>query len=99
MNRWTIVAVLAVLVWGVAAAAEEDARTEDVMKFSCKQLMSGNDADRGSGLAFFHGYRTAKSGTTTVDLTAASALSDKVQDYCLSNPSATVMDAFAKSAK
>jgi hypothetical protein len=61
--------------------------------------MAGNDQDRQSGIAFFHGYFAAKSNLATLDVSKASAKTDQVRDYCLSNPKSTVMDVFAKTGK
>ena len=86
----------------VAAWAEEGKTNEDtidVTEMTCKHLMSGKDLDREVGIAFFHGYFAGKASTPIVDLPKASALSTAVRDYCLSNPTATVMDAFEKAGK
>jgi len=82
-------------VW--SAEATGDAKTVDLGKLSCKDLMSGDDTDRSVTTAFFHGYFAGKKSVMTVNLQELSATSDKVKDYCLSNPTSTVMDAFAKS--
>ena len=95
------------LVIGVALAAlpvwaEEGkliGNTLGINKMTCKQLMSGNDIEREVGIAFFHGYMAGKKDRQIIDLPAASVLSDKVRDYCLSNPTGTVMEAFKKSDK
>ena len=90
------VALAAAPVW--AEDGKHPANMLDINKMTCKELMSGNDAEREVGLAFFHGYLAGKKNIQIIDLPAASALSDKVRDYCLSNPNSTVMDAFMKSA-
>lgn len=82
-----------------AYAAETMVNSVDLQKMTCKQLMAGSDADRDGGVAFFHGYMAGKKNTTVIELDKASALSDLVEDFCLSNPESTVMDAFTKSAK
>jgi len=71
----------------------------DLNKMTCKELMQGNDSDREVGLAFYHGFLAGKKDNTLVNLHNTSALSDLVRDYCLSNPTSTVMDAFTKSAR
>lgn len=73
-------------------------RVVDIMKLTCKQAMSGDDMDRAATAAFFHGYLTAKNHSTVIDLDAASAQSNRVKEYCLSNPDSTVMEAFTKTA-
>jgi len=102
MKKLVLLLVIGVALAAAPAWAEEGkpaANTIDIGKMTCKQLMSGSDMDREVGLAFFHGYLAGKKNRQTVDLPAASVLSDKVRDYCLSNPTSTVMDAFIKSEK
>lgn len=71
----------------------------DIAKLTCKEAMSGNDMDRASTAAYFHGFLAGKKGSTVVDLDATSAHSNRVMDYCLSNPNSTVMEAFTKTSK
>jgi hypothetical protein len=71
----------------------------DATTWTCKELMAGRDHDRAAGIAFFHGYNAGKSGTTVFNVSELGDLSDRVKDFCLSNPSTTVLDAFAKSAQ
>jgi hypothetical protein len=71
----------------------------DIAKLTCKELMSGNDTDREVGIAYFHGFIAGKANRNALDVYAAGASTDKVTDYCLSNPASTVMDAFAKAQK
>lgn len=83
--------------WGAELSVK--GQTIDVMKMTCKDMMSGNDTDRSVIVTYFHGFLAGKKNSPVVDVDAASAISDKVKDYCLSNPTSTIMDAFAKSAK
>jgi len=103
----TIQKLLVLMTVGIAFAvspvwAEDEppsVNTMDIGKMTCKQLMGGNDLDREVGIAFFHGYFAGKENRMVVDLPAASELSTKVRDYCLSNPDSTIMNAFAKSSE
>lgn len=83
--------------WGAEPASPD--KKIDINKMTCKELMSGDDTDREVGIAFFHGFMAGKNDNNMVDVKKISALSDKVKDYCLSNPISTVMDAFKKSSK
>jgi len=90
-------AVLAVNpVWAGQGAAQE--RTVDISKMTCKELMRGNDTDREVGFAFYHGFFAGKKNSQIVNLEDLAAQTDRAKDYCLSNPTATVMEAFTKSA-
>ena len=73
--------------------------TPDIGKLTRKELMGGTDIEREVGIAFFHGYMAGKKNRQAIDLPVASALSVKVRDFCLSNPTNTVMDAFKNLGK
>lgn len=91
-----LVAVLmAIPVWAGEMTIESKI---DIGKLTCKELMRGNDGDREIGIAFYHGFLAGKKNEQTIDLHGAYSLTDRVKDFCLSNPTETVMDAFAKSA-
>lgn len=71
----------------------------DIGQLTCKELMRGNDSDREVGIAYYQGFLAGKKNEQTIDLNAAATLTDSVKEYCLTNPTATVMDAFTQSAK
>lgn len=96
----------AILVFLVAAATPVSAADApsapapaDVTKVTCKEVMSGNDQGRAVSIAFYQGYLLARKGETSIDIESASANADAVLDYCLSNPTSTVLDAFSKASK
>ena len=99
--------LLAILLMGIALAvppawAEEEnapANTIELNKLTCKQMMAGNDLERDVLLSFYHGYMEGKKQVEIVDIAEASAISDKVREYCLSNPTNTVMETFVKFYK
>lgn len=97
----TLLVLVAVLIAVPVWAAEMDlpGSTVDLNKMTCKELMQGNDNDREIGIAFYHGFLAGKKDNTLINLHKTSAHSELVRDYCLSNPTSTVMDAFTKSAK
>ena len=88
--------LMAIPAWAGSSTVEG---TFDLMKLTCKELMRGNDSDREIGIAFYHGFLAGQKNEQTMDLHAASALTDAVKEYCLSNPTETVMSAFTKSKK
>ena len=90
--------LVAALAWGQEPASDAP-RTVSVAKVTCKEMMAGDDMSRGAVLAYFHGYLAGKKSQEIADLTAMSSQSDRVSDYCLSNPTSTVMDAFAKASR
>ena len=74
-------------------------RKIELDKLTCKDLMAGNDTDRDAGISFYHGYLAGKKNTTVIDLRAVAEHTDRVRDYCLSNPAATILAAYAKTAQ
>ena len=102
VNKWVLVLMIGVALTVGPAWSEEGKLSEntlDIGKLTCKELMGGSDIEREVGIAFFHGYMAGKKNRQAIDLPAASALSDKVRDFCLSNPTNTLMDAFINLGK
>jgi hypothetical protein len=91
------VSLLALPAWGQEAKPAE--QKLDIGKMTCKELMAGNDTDREVGLAYFHGFVAGTKNQQNLDINATAAQTDRVKDYCLSNPTSTVLDAFAKTVK
>ena len=91
------VSIAALPVWGQEAKLAP--QKVDMSKITCKEFMAGNDNDREVNMAFMHGFFAGKKGNPVVDINAVTVQTEKVRDYCLSNPTSTVMDAFAKIAK
>jgi hypothetical protein len=98
MSLFVLGAVL-VAIPALAETMKSEESVIDIAKLTCKELMIGNDIDREVGIAYFHGFIAGKANRHTLDGYAAGAITDKVTDYCLSNPANTVMDAFAKAQK
>ena len=101
MKAIAIPACMLVLLAGAMSGGEaaSSAVTVDIATMTCKELMAGNDNDREAGISFYHGYLAGKENSQTLDVNAAAAQSDRVTDYCLANPTSTVMDAFLKTGK
>jgi len=102
VNKLALLLVIGVALTIVPVSAEEgkvNENTIDIGKLTCKEMMGGNDTDREIVVAFFHGFMAGKKNVQVIDLPKASAISDWVKDYCLSNPTSTVMDAFKTCEK
>jgi hypothetical protein len=97
-----VLVIMAVSLFVVPACLAESMKNPmkiDMSKTTCKDLMSGRDLDREVGIAYYHGFLAGEKNNRMLDVTAAATLTDKVRDYCLSNPTSTVMDAFTKNSK
>ena len=82
--------------WGADAPAS---RKIDIAKGTCKEVMAGSDMDRATNAGFFLGFLAGKANSTVIDLEVSAGHTDRATDYCLSNPTSTVMEAFTKTAK
>jgi hypothetical protein len=99
LRMWILGATLVTLPAWAGQPGMPAAQSLDLGKMTCKQLMRGNDADRDAGLAYFNGYFAGKRNNLVIDAKAMTELTDRVKDFCLSNPTSTVLDAFAKAEK
>lgn len=91
------------LAFCVPAVCAEEGKTPvnaiEIEKLTCKEMMAGNDLERDVVIAYYHGLMDGKNQVGILDIPEASAISDEVRDYCLSNPTKTVMQAFEKFHK
>jgi hypothetical protein len=102
LKNYVLTQVLCFLTFGVvffAATAWSQEDTADVNQIrikatTCKQLMGGNDLEREVGIAFYHGYLAGKNDSQSIDLPTTAAWTDRVREYCLMNPTSSVMEAF-----
>ena len=86
MTKSMLVALISVLVSVPAARAQV---TLDVSKITCDQFVGYKITNPQNIAIWLSGYRD----TTIVDTQALAANARKLQDYCLRNPKALVMQA------
>jgi len=80
----------------LAIAAVPAARAQvtiDMSKVTCEQFLGYKIVNPNDIAMWLSGYYNAKRDNTVVDEKELSANAKKVQDYCTSNPTATVMKA------
>ena len=100
--KLSILFIVGIALFAAPAWAEGEgtpANMIDIDKLTCKQLMAGNDLERDVVIAYYHGLMDGKKKVDVLNIPEASAISDEVRDYCLSNPTDTVMKAFEKFHK
>jgi hypothetical protein len=97
-NLLTAAVTFALFVGGSAALAEEPSNKKDLSEFLCKDVMRLSGNEREYSLAFVHGYRLGKKGTTQYEIEALAAITDKFIDHCLDNPNDKALEAFEKIA-
>lgn len=95
----TAAVATALFVGGSAIAAEEPSAQKDLSTFQCKDVMRLSGSERENSLAFVHGYRLGKMGTTQYEIEALAAITDKFIDHCLDNPNDNALAAFEKLGK
>jgi hypothetical protein len=71
----------------------------DFAEQSCKDVMRLSGGDRDIALAFAHGYRLGKKGTTRYEIEALAQITDRFIDYCLDHPSENALQSFEKVAE
>ncbi len=94
-------AILAVTL-GFAAAAPavtQAGENKDFSTLSCKDVMLFSGTERETAIAFLHGYRLGKKGTTQYSTETMSKAADEFVSYCLDNPKKNALKAFTKFTK
>lgn len=91
----TAAAVLTLLLSSNILASDQ----RDFGEQSCKDVMRLSGGDRDIALAFAHGYRLGKKGTTKYEVEALAQLTDRFIDYCLDHPSENALQSFEKVAE
>jgi hypothetical protein len=78
------------------AVAQEAAKptTVDLATFDCRTLLSMNGEYRDNAVLFLHGYVSGQKKQTVIELAPIATSTDKIIDYCISNPSANALAAF-----
>jgi hypothetical protein len=78
------------------AMAQEATRpaTVDLATFDCRTLLAMNGDYRDNAVLFLHGYVSGQKKQTVIELAPIAAATDKIIDYCITNPSANAIAAF-----
>lgn len=80
-------------------AAESADKTADLGTYLCKDVMRMSGDDRIIALSLLNGYFLGKKGGTRYAPGSMGKASDDFTEYCLDNPQAKALDAFARFAK
>ena len=75
-------------------AGAQISKSVDLSTVTCKEIMGADDRGRELSMAYMHGYINGKAKRTTLDLDKNAAITDKVREYCLSNPTAKFAKTF-----
>ena len=88
--RLMVAALLLAMLGGAGARAQV---TVDVAKITCDQLTLYKVTDPQNIALWLSGYYHAKRNTTVVDTQQLAANTQKIKQYCMLKPDATVMQA------
>ena len=89
------VAILGTSMTGGALAAD----SRDFGAQTCKDVMRLSGSDRDIALAFAHGYRLGRKGTTVYQVEVLADITDRFIDYCLDHPAENALQSFEKIAE
>jgi len=89
--------VLCVAASGVSIAG--DNAEKNLNDFTCKDIMRFSGDHRDIALAFIHGYRLGKKGTSVYSSEKLGDASDRFVEYCLDNSTAKALTAMDKAVK
>jgi HdeA/HdeB family len=81
---------------GLAVAQEGDPVLE-MDSVECRTMLKMDSDEQDFTLIYFHGYISGTKGQTLFDGPALREATDRIMDYCIDNPSASVMEAFEKN--
>jgi acid stress chaperone HdeB len=95
MKRCSLLTALVMIILPAIASAQAPL-TVDVAKISCDQFVTYKITDPRYIGAWFSGYYSAKRGVTVVDLQGLEVAYTKLRNYCVVNPTVTVMQAVEK---
>jgi hypothetical protein len=90
---------IALMTLSTVAGAQTSRSVRDLSTVTCKEIMGADDRERELSMAYMHGYINGKANRTTLDLDKNAAITDKVREYCLSNPTAKFAKTFENLSK
>ncbi|QIK95273.1 hypothetical protein G7076_01140 [Sphingomonas sp. HDW15A] len=91
-----IAAAVAALAFTGPAIGQGPAKADkvDLSTFDCRSLLTMNGEYRDNAVLFLHGYVSGQKKQSVIELGPIAASTDKIIDYCISNPSANALAAF-----
>jgi len=81
---------------GTAFAQEGDPVLE-MDTVDCRTMLKMDSDEQDFTLIYFHGYISGTKGETLFDGPKLREATNTIMDYCIDNPSASVMEAFEKN--
>jgi hypothetical protein len=90
-----LVAALPLILAGFGAAAQDkEGIVIDIQTIDCRSMLKMNNEEREFTLLYFHGFKSGKDGQMTFNGPEFAAATDAIMDYCIDNPSKSLIAAF-----
>jgi hypothetical protein len=90
-----LVAALPLMLAGFAAAAQDqEAVVIDIQTIDCRTMLKMDNEEQEFTLLYFHGFKSGKDGNMTFNGPEFFAATEAIMDYCIDNPSQSLLKAF-----
>jgi hypothetical protein len=81
----------------LTALAQDGDPVIEMSTVDCRTMLKMDADEQDFTLIYFHGYISGTKGETLFDGPVLREATNKIMDYCIDNPSATLMEAFEKN--
>jgi len=81
----------------LTALAQDKEPVIEMNTVDCRTMLKMDADEQDFTLIYFHGYISGTKGETLFDGPVLREATNKIMDYCIDNPSATLMEAFEKN--
>ena len=88
-----------IVITDVNAQTANNTSTFDMKDISCKELMLSSSENRELIMSLFHGFINGKKNETRLDPNQLAKVTDDIQNYCVDNPQAALLEVFEKYRK
>jgi len=95
--KFVAIGVVALPLSSLTALAQDKDPVIEMSKVDCRTMLKMDADEQDFTLIYFHGYISGTKGETLFDGPVLREATNKIMDYCIENPSATLMEAFEKN--
>lgn len=96
LSYTTAIAALVGLVCALPAAAQDDP-VINMKDIDCRTMLKMEGDEQDFTLLYFHGYMSGTKGDMVFNGPVFREATGKIMDFCIDNPSATLMEGFEKN--
>lgn len=84
------------VITGVKAQTANTTSAFDLKDISCRELMLSDSENRELMMSLFHGFMNGRKNETQLDPNQLAKATDDIQNYCVDNPKAALLEVFEK---